>query len=128
MMDKKDIARLAFLIYPHITKTALEEPAVESLAGKVRDIHRGLSPEDELAAKICWLGNCAGINRIDQTPMEVVEVEGKMRVPDFIAFPIINGAPFPVLIEVKSKHEEKLDFAEPYFLSLRRFAERVSLP
>jgi len=110
MMDREDIARLAFLLYPHITKTALDVASVESLAAKVEELHRGLSPEDEFAAKICWLGNCAGINRIDQTPMAVVELDGKIRAPAFIALPIVNGAPFPVLIEVKSHHDHRLDF------------------
>jgi hypothetical protein len=127
-MSPDDIAKLSFLLYPDITKTALDQPSVESLASKIQDLHRGLLPEDEFAAKVTWLGNCAGINRIDQTPMEVVEVGGKMRAPDFIAFPLVNGQPLPVLIEVKSKHDEKLDWSETYLFSLRRFAERVNLP
>ena len=128
MMDRGDIARLAFLLYPHITKTALDADTAESLAGKIQNLHRGLSPEDEFAAKVCWLGNCAGINRIDQTPMAVVEIQGKIRAPDFIALPVVNGAPRPVLVEVKSHHDLKLDFSEAYLASLRRFAELVELP
>jgi Holliday junction resolvase len=128
MMNPEDIAKLAFLLYPHITKTALDETSVESLAARVRGLHEGLSPEDEFAAKVCWLENCAGINRIDQTPMTITEVAGKMRAPDFIAFPVVNGAPLPVLIEVKSHREMNLDFSEAYLFSLSRFAERLKLP
>lgn len=128
MMDPGDIGRLAFLLYPHITKTALDAKSVETLAAKVQQLHTGLSPEDEFAAKVCWLGNCAGINRIDQTPMEVAEVHGKMRAPDFIAMPIVNGLPFPVLIEVKSHHDVKLDFSDAYLASLRRYADLMKLP
>jgi Holliday junction resolvase len=128
MMSPDQISKLAFLLYPHITKTALDEPSTESLATRIQQIHQGLSPEDEFAAKVCWLGNCAGINRIDQTPMPITEVGGKMRAPDFIAFPIVGGAPLPVLIEVKSHHEDRLDFSDAYLSSLRRFADLMKLP
>jgi Holliday junction resolvase len=128
MMSPADIAKIAFLLYPYITRTELDSASVESLAAKMRDLHKGLSPEDEFAAKVCWLGNCAAIHRIDQTPMKVTEVDGKMRAPDFIAFPIVNGQPFPVLIEVKSHFEDKLDFSESYLNSLCLFADRMKLP
>jgi Holliday junction resolvase len=128
MMTPEEISKLAFLVYPHITKSALDDASIESLASRIQQIHQGLSPEDEFAAKVCWLGNCAGIHRIDQTPMRVVEAGGRMRAPDFIAFPVVGGVPLPVLIEVKSHHEDRLDFSEAYLSSLRRFADLMKLP
>ncbi len=51
-----------------------------------------------------------------------------MRAPDFIAFPIVNGRPFPVLIEVKSSHHQQIKWSESYRRSLMNFAEHVKLP
>jgi Holliday junction resolvase len=91
-------------------------------------IQQGMSIEDEFAAKVAWLGNAAGINRIDQTPLPVVDIDGRMRAPDFIAFPLVNGQPYLVLIEVKYEHTDHLTWADSYLSSLRRFADRLHLP
>ena len=89
---------------------------------------KGLSPEDEFAATVCWLGNHAGIHRIDQMPMPVPEIAEKMRAPDFVAFPMVDGAPFPVPIEVKSSKHTQLKWSAKYRRSLIAFAEHLKLP
>ena len=115
MMIPDEIKKFLFLTCPHIL-TAGGELTGESLAAKVREMHKGLSAEDEFAAKVCWLGNCSAIHRLDQTPMPTTEVGGKMRAPDFLVFPIVNDQPLPVLVEVKSHHAETLDFSESYLI------------
>lgn len=122
------LSRLAFALFPELAAEAINAGNVEPLTQRMRDIQRGMSAEDELAAKVSWLGNSAGIHRIDQIPLAAIEIDGRMRAPDFIAFPIVNGRPYPVLIEVKSKHDQRLKFSDSYLTSLRLFADRLRLP
>jgi len=122
------LARLAFALLPELAAEAINPENVEPLTQRMRAIQQGMSIEDEFAAKVSWLGNAAGINRIDQTPLPVVEIDGRMRAPDFLAFPIVNGQPYPVLIEVKYEHADRLTWADAYLSSLRQFAERLHLP
>lgn len=127
-MTADEISKLAFLLYPHVVRAMPDAASIESLAEKIKRMQEGLLPEDEFAATCCWLGNCAGIHRIDQTPMpELVQVE-KMRAPDFLVFPVISGRPRPVLVEVKSCREDRLDWSEAYLSSLRNFAALLNLP
>lgn len=51
-----------------------------------------------------------------------------MRAPDFLAFPIVKNKPLPVLIEVKSQQENRLDWSAEYLATIRRFADSVGLP
>jgi Holliday junction resolvase len=60
--------------------------------------------------------------------MPLPELSEEMRAPDFIAFPIVNDRPFPVLIEVKSSHHQKIKWSESYRRSLVNFAEYLKLP
>jgi Holliday junction resolvase len=128
MMTPEQQSQLAFLLYPHLAQPNPDNHSVEVLADRIKGIQRGLLPEDEFSATVSWLGNCAAIHRIDQTPMPVMEMPDKMRAPDFIAFPVLEGKVHPVLIEVKSHHGTELDWSEKYLLSLRRFADHLKLP
>jgi hypothetical protein len=112
---------------PHIVKDELDAESIEALVARIKQLHTGLLPEDEFATLVCWLGNCAGIHRIGQAPMPLPDVPDKMRAPEFIAFPIVGGKPFPVLIEVKSCRQTAIKWSEKYLLSptirqLREFA------
>jgi hypothetical protein len=127
-MDPEEISRLAFLLYPGIVRSQPDGASTEALAARIKAIRRGLLPEDEFAATVCWLGNCAGIHRIDQSPMPVPALTDTMRAPDFIAFPIVGQKPTPVLIEVKSHLDMHLDWTEKYLTSLRTFAQYLDLP
>lgn len=100
----------------------------EALAERVESLKKGLLPEDEFAATVIWLGDCAAIHRIDQTPMPLQIKPNELRAPDFLAFPIVNGGPTPVLIEVKSVHDTAIDWSEKYLHSLRTFADLLNLP
>lgn len=129
-MTPDEISRLAFLLYPHIVKEEPDHGSIESLAARINRLQQGLLPEDEFAAMVSWLGNCAGIHHIDQTPIPMPgrAPADKLRAPDFIAFPIVDGRAFPVLIEVKSHIGDQLDWSEAYLASLRKFAELLRLP
>ena len=127
-MTPKEISELAFLLYPHVVRSKPDITSAESLAERIKGMQHGLQPEDEFAATVDWLGNCAAIHRIDQTPMAHPASTEKMRAPDFIAFPMVCGRPFPVLIEVKSHEGGYLDWSEKYLNSLRKFAECLNLP
>lgn len=108
-MKPDELSRLAFLLYPHLTQPEGDKYSVEHLAERIKGIQRGLQPEDEFSAMVCWLGSCAGIHRIDQTPMPVLKMSEEMRAPDFVAFPAVDGKLYPVLVEVKSHHGTELD-------------------
>jgi hypothetical protein len=127
-MTPEEISQLAFLLYPHLVRSKPDATSAESLAQRIKGMQEGLQPEDEFAATVGWLGNCAAIHRIDQTPMPFPPLTEKMQAPDFIAFPMVCGRPSPVLIEVKSHNGEHLDWSEKYLNSLRKFAECLNLP
>src|SRR5712692_8532331 len=127
-MTPEEISKLAFLLYPHIVRSKPDTTSTESLAQRIEGMQAGLQPEDEFAATVGWLGNCAAIHRIDQTPMPLPALGDKIQAPDFIAFPVVCGRPFPVLIEVKSHHGAHLDWSEKYLNSQRRFAECLNVP
>jgi hypothetical protein len=127
-LTSDEISRLAFLLYPHIVRSKPDATSIESLADRIKGLQDGLQPEDEFAATVCWLGNCAAIHGIDQTPMPLPALTEKLQPPDFIAFPVVCGRPFPVLVEVKSHHGDRLDWSEKYLNSLRRFAECLNVP
>jgi Holliday junction resolvase len=126
VLTSDDISQLAFLLYPKIVREKPDAVSTESLAARLKSLEAGLLPEDEFIATVCWLGNCAGVHRIDQTPLPGTSDE--MQAPDLLAFPIVNKKPFPVLIEVKSRHDKRLKWSEKYLNSLRLFAECLELP
>jgi Holliday junction resolvase len=128
VLTPDEISRLAFLLYPNIVRTKPDTTSTESLAARVKSLESGLLPEDEFIATVCWLGNCTSVHRIDQTPYPLPTTTEEMQAPDLLAFPIVNNKPFPVLIEVKSRHDTRLKWSEKYLNSLRRFAECLGIP
>jgi hypothetical protein len=128
MLNAGEISKLAFLLYPYVIKAKPDATTIESLAERIRGLQAGLLPEDEFATMVCWLGNCGGINRIGQAPMPIPAFTEKVRAPDFIAFPFVDGKPLPVLVEVKSSHQRAIKWSESYRRSLARFAELLKLP
>ena len=127
-MTPDEISQLAFLLYPDVVKSKPDAVLTESLAQRIRRLQDGLEPEDEFAATVAWLGNCAAIHRLDQTPIPLPVLGEKMRAPDFIAFPMVCGKAFPVLVEVKSHHGAYLGWSESYLNSLRAFSDCTRLP
>jgi len=126
-VDAQELFNLAKRLYPHVATAEAGENA-DALAKRVESLKKGLLPEDEFAATVMWLGNCAAIHRIDQTPMPLQVSRDEMRAPDLLALPIVNGKALPVLIEVKSTHDTVVDWSEKYLSSLRAFAELLRLP
>jgi hypothetical protein len=125
-LDPKELEKIAFGLYPHLYPGGEQTVDSESLNERVQRIRRGLLPENEFFAIVSWLGKCAGIHRIDQTPMPVKDNPLNLRAPDFIAFPVYKGKIVPVLIEVKT--DDKLVWSESYYNSLKGFAELLNLP
>ncbi len=126
-MDPQELSKAAYALYPHLSASDGGETG-EALAKRIESLKKGLMPEDEFAATAMWLGNCAAIHHIDQTPMPLQVGRDEMRAPDFLAFPIVNGQPRPVLIEVKAVDEMAVDWSDKYLKSLRTFAELLNLP
>jgi hypothetical protein len=58
-MNPEDLSKLAFRLYPHIARADPGKVEVDSLADRIKDIQRGLMPEDEFAATVCL--SCANI-------------------------------------------------------------------
>ncbi|MFZ1007755.1 MAG: hypothetical protein WAN65_13015 [Candidatus Sulfotelmatobacter sp.] len=124
-VDKSDQA--AFEVAKLLYGEGLIHSSADSLSERIRGIHKGLSKETEFAAIVSWLGNCQAIFKVDTDPA-TIRAESGLKAPDFIAFPVVNGVPVPVLIEVKGRDRGQLNWSEKYLSSLVRFAELVELP
>jgi Holliday junction resolvase len=98
------------------------------LVKRVQEIHAGLNAEKEFFALVSWLGRCATINQIDHRKMPVEGAAENLRPPDFVAVCRYNEKLVPVLIEVKTKDDDKLVWSHEYLTSLRGFAELLHLP
>lgn len=127
-LDPKDITKLAFGLYPHLFPGGEQEVNAESISERIERIRAGLEPETEFFATVSWLGRCPGIHRIDQTPMPVERQEKDLRAPDFIAFSNYKESRIPLLIEVKTSNEDKIEWTESYFNSQKQFAQLLDLP
>jgi Holliday junction resolvase len=126
-LDSKAIEKLAFGLYPHVFPLGEGQIDGEALGERLNRIRSGLLPETEFFSTVSWLGNCAGIFRLDQTPMPI-EGNATIRAPDFLAFVNHNERIVPILIEVKKTDDEKLVWSEAYLQSLTTFAQTVNLP
>lgn len=126
-LDSKTIAKLAFGLYPHVFQAGERQVDGEAIVERLKRIRAGFVPETEFFAVVSWLGNCAGIFRLDQTPMPIEE-NLMIRAPDFLAFSKRNEQLVPLLIEVKKSDDEKLVWSEAYLQSLTTFARALNLP
>jgi len=126
-LDSKEIAKLAFGLYPHVFQAGEGQIDGEAIVERLKRIRAGFVPETEFFSIVSWLGNCAGIFRLDQTPMPI-DVKVEMRAPDFVTFVKHNERVVPLLIEVKKSDEEKLVWSEAYLGSLKAFADTLKLP
>lgn len=126
-LDPKTLARLAFQLYPSIFTGGEGSVDVESLLTRIHAIRRGLLPEHEFFAILSWLGQCATIHRLDQTPLPI-ENSANLRAPDFLVFANYEGRVVPMLIECKATADNKLEWSEKYLNSLKDFASVLNLP
>ncbi len=127
MLDSKAIAKLAFGLYPHVFPAGEGQIDGEILIERLNRIRSGLLPETEFFSIVSWLGNCAGIFRLDQTPMPI-ECSVSLRAPDFLAFVHRDDRIVPILVEVKKNDDDKLVWSENYLRSLTTFAKAINLP
>ena len=126
-LDPKTLEKLAFHLYPSVVTAAEGSFDFESLLARIRAIRKGLLPETEFFAILSWLGKCAAIHRIDQTPMPIPSAQN-LRAPDFIVFTNHHERIVPVLVECKATSNKKLVWSEKYFNSLKDFAAVLNIP
>jgi hypothetical protein len=50
MLNPDEISKLACLLYPHIVKAQPDASTVESLAARIKQLQKGLLPEDEIVS------------------------------------------------------------------------------
>ena len=112
-LDAKTLENLAFDLYPSLFASGDTSLEGESLLSRIHGVRRGLVPEKELFSILAWLGNCAVINRIDQTPMPV-EISDSLRAPDFLAFAKHRNRIIPVLIECKATNDDKIVWSQKW--------------
>jgi hypothetical protein len=102
-VNKSDQA--AFEVVKLLYGQGLVHASAESLSERIRGIQKGFSKEVEFAATVSWLGNCQAIFKVETNPA-TIRADSGLKAPDFIAFPVVNGAAIPVLIEVTRKRPE----------------------
>jgi hypothetical protein len=129
LSEPKLLEELAFRFLRDIYR--LPTPAgadLGALVKRVQQIHAGLNAEMEFFVLVSWLGRCAAIHHIDHQKMPVDGTPESLRPPDFLAVSLYKGRLVPVLIEVKTKDEDKLVWTSDYLSSLRGFADLLQLP
>jgi hypothetical protein len=101
------------------------------VALRLKQLQRGLEPEDEFALLLSWLGKCNLVHKLgqEQLPLSSTDI---YRVPDLLAVFDHNGRPVPALIEVKKTDPSDPMSLQEGTLSLKpgylEYAETVGLP
>lgn len=98
-----------------------------SFIKRVQSIEYGLSAETEFAAILSWLGRCTLVHRLDQDWYSA-QSDSAWCIPDLLAVFEHEGVRLPVLIEVKTRKRERLSLQTAELVSMRRYAEVLSLP
>jgi hypothetical protein len=124
----KLLENLAFEYVKRYLPEVPEDLDIANFFKRIEDIKKGHIPETEFLAMLAWLGNCAAIHRIDDTPMPIESESREFRAPDFLVFAKYNNRVIPVLIEAKSNFDEKHVWTETYLNSLQNFARLLNLP
>lgn len=122
----ESIQFLSRLIYEALEQTGRRADA-QTLATQVERLRLGLPAEDEFSVLLAWLGRCRLVHKLDQlqAPPESKE---RYRVPDLLAVFEHAGQALPVLIEVKSKVDNKLSWRADYYESLQEYGQAIGLP
>jgi Holliday junction resolvase len=94
------------------------------VARRVARLDQGLPAEDEFIAACAWLGQTELIHKLDQHQSPPAS-RAALQVPDLLAR---FKAARPVLIEVKSKRDNKLSLRPDYLGRLTAYAEMVGMP
>jgi len=103
----------------------------EALLARLKQVERGLEPEDEFSLILTWLGKCRLVHKLCQEQLPLASVD-TYRVPDLIAAFEYDKRIVPVLIEVKKREPKNPASLDSDSLSLNggylRYAELLSLP
>jgi Holliday junction resolvase len=125
MADKRTDQVFAYIRDVWDLKTEdIEALDTEAFIEKVKRVHKGLSAEHEFAAIAAWLGKCSLITQLDSA----LHSSDHYRVPDFLAVVKRKGKDVPFLVEVKTDHDDKLDWRPDYLELLQAFATMMRLP
>lgn len=98
-----------------------------TVAEKVRRLDIGLPCEDEFSVICAWLGKCQLLHKLDQLQVPISSRE-EFQVPDLLALFSTQCIKSPVLIEIKSKNDDKLSFTADYLRKLKNYADLLKLP
>jgi Holliday junction resolvase len=132
MMDSTKITELAYRLlfgYGEVSKHFdLTPETIGQLSKRIQRIRAGLAPEMEFMAAINWLSRVVIIHRLDQTPLPRYFDGYDVQQPDLLAIVHHKDRLLPVLIEVKTKNDNKLVWKEDYLQKFQRYAELVNMP
>ncbi len=100
----------------------------KEIVDKVNQLRRGLPKEDEFIALSVWMGKCSLIHKLDQEQFPSLSPKS-YQVPDLFALYDFNGKNVPVLVEVKTTSDVKLEpFSNAYHHRLVNYANMLGLP
>lgn len=100
----------------------------KQIVDKVNQLRRGLPKEDEFIALSVWMGKCPLIHKLDQAAFPVLSRDS-YQVPDLYGVYDFNGTRTPVLVEVKTTSDVKLEpFSNRYYHRLANYANLMGLP
>ncbi|WP_323538902.1 hypothetical protein [Xanthomonas sp. WHRI 10064B] len=117
---------LARLIQEALAELGKEASATE-VANRVRRLDIGLTAEDEFSVLCTWLGRCELLHKLDQ--LQVPSASKQIyQVPDLLARFSSQTNITPLLIEVKSKSDNRLYFKPDYLKKLQNYASLVGMP
>jgi Holliday junction resolvase len=122
-LSSDDLARL---IHEALSLLGPKSGASE-IASQVKRLDKGLPAEDEFSVICAWLGKCELVHKLDQHQLPSNSVES-YQVPDFIARFKTQCDDKPVLIEVKSRTENKLSLKPEYLQRLKRYSNLMGMP
>lgn len=130
MAKKKKITAVpqdaAWLIQDVLTKLGWEADATE-VAERVRRLDIGLPLEDEFSVICAWLGKCQLLHKLDQQQVPA-DSRNTFQVPDLLARFSTQTNKSPVLIEVKSRRDDRLELGGGYLRRLQNYADLLSMP
>jgi Holliday junction resolvase len=115
----------ARIIFEAAEQLAWSDP--KSISDLARRLANGLPAEDEFSVLISWLGRCKLVHKLDQLQFPR-DSKRTFRVPDLLAIFEHKGKNYPVLIEVKTKEDNKLSWKPDYLNGLRNYGDLLGLP
>lgn len=99
----------------------------DSFIKRVQSIEYGLSAETEFAAIVSWLGQCSLVHKLEQDYFTSLP-GSEWSIPDLFCVFEHAGEQCPVLVEVKTRKQQRLVMRTSELDSMRRYSDLHSLP